>query len=74
MMTATVDKSGRVTIPRALRDRMGINPATVLEFRVKTGVLMAVKAGLEDTVSAATGCLKTGRSSDDWMAELRGAV
>lgn len=72
MLTATVAERGQVTIPKPLRDRLGIKPATVLEFRVKNGVLMAVKAAHEDPVSAVTGCLKTGRSTDDWMAELRG--
>ncbi len=72
MMTAVVAERGQVTIPKALRDRMGIRPSTVLEFSVKDGALIAVKAVKNDPVSSVLGCLKTHRSSDDWMSELRG--
>lgn len=72
MMTAVVAERGQVTIPKALRDRMGIRPSTVLEFSVKNGALIAVKAVKSDPVSSVLGCLKTGRTSDEWMRELRG--
>lgn len=72
MLTATVAERGQVTIPKTLRDRLGIKPATVLEFSVKNGVLMAVKTVRSDPVAAVTGCLKTGRRTDEWMNELRG--
>ncbi len=72
MLTAIVAERGQVTIPKALRDRMGIRPSMVLEFSVKDGALIAVKAMRKDPVSAVLGCLKTDRSSDDWMTELRG--
>ena len=72
MITAIVADRGQVTIPKTLRDRMGIRPATVLSFSVKDGALIAVKAVKEDPVSYVLGCLKTSRSSDAWMAELRG--
>lgn len=72
MWTATVAERGQVTIPKALRDRLGIKPSTVLEFSVKKGVLTAAKAARKDPVAEVTGCLKTGRSTDDWMTELRG--
>ena len=52
--------------------RSGIRPSTVLEFSVKDGALIAVKAVKNDPVSSVLGCLKTHRSSDDWMSELRG--
>ncbi len=72
MMTAVVAERGQVTIPKALRDRMGIRPSTVLEFSVKDGALIAVKAVKNDPVSSVLGCLKAPRSSDDWVSELRG--
>lgn len=72
MLTAVVAERGQVTIPKALRDRMGIRPSTVLEFTVKDGALIAIKAVKNDPVSSVLGCLKTGRSSDDWMRALRG--
>ncbi len=72
MMTATVAERGQVTIPKALRDRLGIHPSTVLAFSVKNGALIAVKAVPVDPVASVLGCLKTGRTSDEWMSELRG--
>jgi AbrB family looped-hinge helix DNA binding protein len=72
MMTAIVAERGQVTIPKALREQMGIRPSTVLEFSLKNGALIAVKAVKEDPVSSVLGCLKTGRRSDAWMTELRG--
>ena len=72
MMTAIVAERGQVTIPKAIRNRMGIRPSTVLEFSVKDGTLIAVKAVSEDPVASVMGCLKTNRSSDAWMTELRG--
>jgi AbrB family looped-hinge helix DNA binding protein len=31
-MTATVSEKGQVTVPKALRDRLGIRPGEVLDF------------------------------------------
>jgi AbrB family looped-hinge helix DNA binding protein len=73
MMTAIVAERGQVTIPKKLRDRMGIRPSTVLEFSVKDGALIAVKALEKDPVSSVLGCLKTDLTSDEWMAKLRGS-
>jgi AbrB family looped-hinge helix DNA binding protein len=72
MMTAIVAERGQVTIPKALRDQMGIRPSTVLKFSLKNGALVAVKSVKEDPVSSVLGCLKTDRSSDGWVTELRG--
>ena len=55
MHTAIVAERGQVTIPKALRDRMGIRPSTVLSFSVKDGALIAVKAVKEDPVSYVRG-------------------
>jgi hypothetical protein len=52
---------------------MGIRPSTVLEFSVKDGALIAVKALEKDPVSSVLGCLKTDLTSDEWMAKLRGS-
>jgi AbrB family looped-hinge helix DNA binding protein len=72
MMTAIVAERGQVTIPKALRNRLGIRHSTVLAFSVKNGAIIAVKAVKEDPVTSVLGCLKTERSSDAWMTELRG--
>ncbi|MBI1736206.1 MAG: AbrB/MazE/SpoVT family DNA-binding domain-containing protein [Candidatus Rokubacteria bacterium] len=73
-MKATVSEKGQVTIPKALRDRLGIRPGHVLEFRDDKGRLVATKAARQDPVTAVYGILKTRRRSDDVIRALRGAA
>ncbi len=42
-MKAKVAERGQVTIPKRLRDKLGIAPGTVLEFQDQDGKLVAVK-------------------------------
>ncbi len=70
---AIVSEKGQVTIPKPLRDRMGIKPGQVLAFREERGRLVATKETVEDPVAAVYGTLKLQRPTDDVMAELRGA-
>ena len=71
-MHAVVAERGQVTIPKAIRERLGIGPHTVLDFAAEGGRLMAVKVTPVDPVAAVTGCLRTGRTTDQLMEELRG--
>ena len=56
-MKAIVAERGQVTIPKRLRDRLGIRPGTVLEFREEADKLIAEEA-------------ETGRASDRWYGSL----
>jgi antitoxin PrlF len=47
-MKAIVSEKGQVTIPKGIRDRLGIRPGTVLEFEAAAGKLVAVKTSGED--------------------------
>ena len=69
---AVVSEKGQVTIPKRLRDRMGIKPGQVLSFREERGQLVATKAAVEDSVSGVYGTLMLDRPTDDVIAELRG--
>ncbi len=71
-MKAIVADRGQVTIPKALRQRLGITPKTVLEFREENGKLVAQKVPQSDPVTQVLGCLKLDRPTDDIVAELRG--
>ena len=71
-MKAKVADRGQVTIPKALRERLGIKPGTVLEFVEDHGKLVAVKALTIDTIDQFYGKLGSGRRTDDVMQELRG--
>lgn len=71
-MKAKVAERGQVTIPKRLRDKLGIAPGTVLEFQDQDGKLVAVKVQSQDPVDAVYGRLGNGRSTDELIAELRG--
>jgi AbrB family looped-hinge helix DNA binding protein len=71
-MRAKVAERGQVTIPKVLRERLGIRPGTVLEFNEEQGKLVAVKATAMDTIDQFYGKLGSGRRTDDVMRELRG--
>jgi len=71
-MKAKVAERGQVTIPKALRERLGIRPGTVLEFEEDQGRLVAVKAAAMYPLDQFYGKLGRGRRTDDVMHELRG--
>lgn len=71
-MRAKVAERGQVTIPKALRERLGIAPGTVLEFEAENGRLVAAKAEPVDKLEEIFGKFGRGRSSDEVVAELRG--
>mgnify|MGYP005646008533 CR=1 FL=1 len=71
-MTAKVAERGQVTIPKSLRDRLGIRPGTVLEFTEEGGRLVAVKVEALDPVDQAYGKFGHKRRTDDILRKLRG--
>jgi AbrB family looped-hinge helix DNA binding protein len=73
-MKATVAERGQITIPKVLREQLGIHPGTILEFTEENGRLVAVKVMPEDPVDRVYGCLGTGIQTDSLIAELRGDV
>jgi antitoxin PrlF len=72
-MKAKVAERGQVTIPKALRERLGIVPGTVLDFIEEQGRLIAKKTETVDAVDQVFGRLGRGRNTDDIIQEIRGA-
>jgi len=70
-MKAKVAERGQVTIPKRIRERLGIRKGTVLDFREEKGRIIAMKAGASDPVSACYGSLSRGRRTDQLIDELR---
>ncbi len=70
-MKAVVAERGQVTIPKPLRDKLGIRPGTELEFIAKDGTLVARKAQT-DPVSQVFGCLGGRIDTDKFIRALRG--
>ena len=70
-MKAIVAERGQVTIPKALRDKLGIRPGTALEFSAKQGSLVARKAET-DPVSSVFGCLGGKVDTERFIRMVRG--
>lgn len=71
-MKATVAERGQVTIPKRLREQLGLQPGSILEFSEENGRLVAMKVIATDPVDQVYGCLRTRKRTDRLVAELRG--
>jgi antitoxin PrlF len=71
-MKSKVAERGQVTIPKAIRDRLGVVPGTTLEFTEDHGRLVTVKTTPADPVAKVYGCLRRKFNTDTFMAEIRG--
>lgn len=70
-MKSVVSEKGQVTIPKPIRDRLGIRPGQVLDFEAERGRLVARKVAAQDPVDAVYGILRDGRRTDEIIRELR---
>ncbi|MBA4181193.1 MAG: AbrB family transcriptional regulator [Anaerolinea sp.] len=73
-MKAIVSEKGQVTIPKKLRDELGIKPGQVLDFVREDGRLVIEKAPADDPIARIWGILGEGRSTDEYMAFIRPSV
>jgi AbrB family looped-hinge helix DNA binding protein len=71
-MRSTVSERGQITIPKTLRDKLGIAPGQVLDFSIEGSRLVAAKAAHRDPVDAVYGILEAPGSTDDFLAAIRG--
>ncbi len=71
-MKATIAERGQVTIPKSLRDKLGIRAGMKMDFYEQNGKLVAVKISAADPVAKVYGCLGTGIETDKILRELRG--
>ncbi len=71
-MKTQVSTKGQVTIPKDIRDRLGLRPGTRLEFTAEGGKLVGRKAdSVEDPVAAVTGIVSQ-VDVDAYLEETRG--
>jgi antitoxin PrlF len=73
-MFSTVSEKGQITVPKRLRERLGIRPGDQLELVEDAGRLVATKAALgrDDPVDAVYGILSLDVSTDEAIRALRG--
>lgn len=76
-MKATITSKGQITLPVALRRRLGLEAGDVLEFDETVPYLKAHKPfsreQMRSAIGRGKGCTPS-RSSKEWVAELRGPV
>ncbi|MGA2263088.1 MAG: AbrB/MazE/SpoVT family DNA-binding domain-containing protein [Acidobacteriota bacterium] len=72
-MKAIVSEKGQVTIPKACRDRLGLQTGSVLDFEARKGKLIAVKRQPEDVFRKWRGKAKLprGLSVDKYLDTIR---
>lgn len=73
-MTTAVSEKGQVTIPKRVRDQLGIRPGTALTFSAVGGKLVASKAADADDVFEkwrGRGRIPGGLSVDAYLAKAR---
>lgn len=71
-MHSVISEKGQITVPKRLRDRLGIRAGDRLEFSEERGHIVVSKAAGQDPVSAVYGILGQGRPTDEVIQELRG--
>lgn len=75
-MATTVTSKGQVTIPKAVRDKLGIKPGNAVDFRMEPdGRVVLLKAEEElrrDPFKTWIGCAGPGPSTDEIMEMSRG--
>jgi AbrB family looped-hinge helix DNA binding protein len=72
-MEATVAERGQITLPKAVRDALGLTKGTQLKVEIDGGRII-LRKNVDDAVSRARGRFKlpAGKTTDDVMRELRG--
>ena len=74
-MNAIISEKGQVTIPKELREKLGLRAGSVLRFSDENGILQARKFQQEDPVRKWRGCGKIpgGLTVDDYLKQTRDA-
>jgi antitoxin PrlF len=72
-MEATVAERGQITLPKAVRDALGLVKGTQLKVELDGGRII-LRKNVDDAISRLRGRFKlpSGVSTDDVMRELRG--
>jgi antitoxin PrlF len=73
-MKSIVSEKGQVTIPKAVRDRLGLRAGTVVDFQAVEGKLVGVKAAPADPLRKwrGKGRLPDGLDVDSYLRRVRG--
>jgi AbrB family looped-hinge helix DNA binding protein len=72
-MNAVLSEKGQVTIPKQIRDELGLVAGSILDFEEENGKIVARKVVLENPISAwrGKGRLPECQSVDEYLAVSR---
>lgn len=70
-MRAIVSEKGQITIPKAVRTKLGLRPGTVLELEADRGRLVGRKAGGRDVIDELYGSLPMDEPVDEYLERTR---
>ena len=72
-MNSSISSKGQVTVPKPVRDRLGLRPGTVVEFELTAGgVVMRKGHKGERPVDRVRGVLRDVVNTDEFIDAMRG--
>ena len=71
-MKSIVSEKGQITIPKAVRTKLGLRPGTVLELEADRGRLIGRKAGGRDVIDDVYGSMPLDEPVDAYLERTRG--
>jgi len=71
LMKGVLSSQGQVTIPKQVRDALGLRPGDQIEFQVQGDVMVGRRRSRRASLDRFVGLLSDGRSTDDVMSHVR---
>lgn len=72
-MGSSISSKGQITVPKLVRDRLGLRPGTVVEFELtEGGVIMRKGHKGARPVDRVRGVLRRQVRTDDFIDQMRG--
>ena len=73
-MTSTISSKGQITVPKAVRDKLGLRAGARVDFELTAGGVLLRKGQRSATrsVDRVLGILKRETSTDALIADMRG--
>ncbi|MBN2186286.1 MAG: AbrB/MazE/SpoVT family DNA-binding domain-containing protein [Dehalococcoidia bacterium] len=67
-----ITRKGQVTIPKKVREHLGLNPGSEVDFRMEGGAYILEKNLKSGVIARWAGFLRSKRTSDEIIEQLRG--